>query len=570
MRFVRRSAIAWVALISLLLAVPASGAPRYGKLSGMVVDPTGTPQMGATVRLIPEDVRGRGPIQLLTNERGLFSSARLFPGVYSVHVSLAGFLPAIERHVRIDPKITTILKIELDSLFSSLDRLRGRPNQAVEPDEWMWVLRSSPATRPVLRWVEGEVVLEGETPQAEVAQKRKPHGRVEFTAGARRPGSVSNLADAPATAFAYEQKIGAFSRLMLAGQASYERSATAGFATMWLPSGEIGHGPQTTVVLRQSKLGPAGPTFRGVRLQHVNQLALGDRLSLRYGAEYILVGLGNSTSSLRPRGELIFRVSPAWRASLSVAARPWSGARVPASALEASLDELDAFPTVLVRDARPVLEGGWHEELSVERQLGPKASLVAAAFRDRSRHTAIFGRGATLNPDFFQDFFSRAFVYDGGNLNAWGTRIAYRQKFSDELEAAVVYAWAGALIAEEAAATVDLRDALQTRHRHSLAARVSTRVPRFGTRLSASYKWVSGASVSRQDAFGELAYQVDPNLNLSVRQPLPTLLFSRRFEALADFGNLLAQGYVPVTVRDGQLQLVPAFRSFRGGLSFQF
>jgi hypothetical protein len=556
--------------MSLLLAVPASGAPRYGKLSGMVVDPTGTPQMGATVRLIPENVRGRGPIQLLTNEQGLFTTDRLFPGLYSVHVTLAGFLPAIEQHVRIDPRVTTTLRIELDSLLSSLDRLRGRPNQTVEPDEWMWVLRTSSATRPVLRWVEGEVVLEDETPQAEMAPTRKPRGQVEFTSGARRPGSVANLADAPATTFAYEQKIGTLSRLVLAGQASYERSAAAGFATIWLPSGEPGSGPETTLVLRQSKLGPAGPTFRGVRLQHVNQLALGDRFSLRYGVEYTLMGLGRSTSSLRPRGELSFRGSPAWRGSLSVAACPWSRARAPASALQASLDELDAFPAVLVRNARPVMEGGWHEELSVERQLGSGTSLVAAAFRDHSRHTAVFGRGATFNPEVFQDFFSHVFVYDGGSLNSWGTRIAYRQKFSDELEAAVVYAWAGALVAEDAAATVDLRDALQTRYSHSLAARVAARVPRFGTRLAASYKWQRSASVSRQDAFGELLYQVDPNLNLSFRQPLPTLLFSRRFEALADFGNLLAQGYVPVTARDGKLLLVPAYRSFRGGLSFQF
>jgi len=38
----------------------------------------------------------------------------------------------------------------------------------------------------------------------------------------------------------------------------------------------------------------------------------------------------------------------------------------------------------------------------------------------------------------------------------------------------------------------------------------------------------------------------------------------------ADMGNLLAQGYVPITTRDGSFVLVPAYRYFRGGLSLQF
>jgi hypothetical protein len=41
-------------------------------------------------------------------------------------------------------------------------------------------------------------------------------------------------------------------------------------------------------------------------------------------------------------------------------------------------------------------------------------------------------------------------------------------------------------------------------------------------------------------------------------------------EALADFRNLLAQDYVPVRTREGQVFLMPVYRSFRGGFSFQF
>jgi len=77
-------------------------------------------------------------------------------------------------------------------------------------------------------------------------------------------------------------------------------------------------------------------------------------------------------------------------------------------------------------------------------------------------------------------------------------------------------------------------------------------------------------ALSRQDSYGEALYEMDPFLSVSVRQPLPGTLWSCRWEALADVRNLLAQGYLPVASQDGQLILVSASRSFRGGLSFQF
>jgi hypothetical protein len=559
---------------ALLLCIPLWGTalladPPYGKLSGLVVDPSGVPQMGATVVLLSEEVRAAAPLQLLTNDRGLFSNEKLQPGLYSVRVTLAGFLPAVERHVRIEPNLITVLRVELDSVFTSLDRLRRQTRPPTESDDWGWILRASAATRPVLRFEGGEVVSDVSA-APEARRKRAAHGRVELTAGARRPGSVSNVADAAATAIAYEQNLGKTQRLIFAGSASYERSTSAGFATVWLPSGEAGRGPQTTLVLRRSDRGDSGPVFLGARLDHSGQLTLGDRFVFRYGAEYILVGLGHSTSSVRPRGELAVQFAPGWQASLTVAPRPFSSLDLPPSGLENALLALDALPAVFLRNGRPVLESGWHDELAVERQLGPNARLVAAVFRDRSRHTAIFGRGAASSPDFFQDFYSHSFAYDGGSSEAWGSRVAFCQRLAPGFEADLIYAWAGVLTPESLNGESGLRRSLGTQSRSSLAARFTGRVPGAGTVFTASYKWVQGRSVSRQDPFGEALYQLDPNLNVRLRQPLPSFFFPGKVEALADFRNLLAQGYVPLNTAEGQFLLVPSFRSFRGGLSFQF
>jgi hypothetical protein len=63
---------------------------------------------------------------------------------------------------------------------------------------------------------------------------------------------------------------------------------------------------------------------------------------------------------------------------------------------------------------------------------------------------------------------------------------------------------------------------------------------------------------------------IDPNLSLSIRQPLPSFMTVGRWEALADFRNILSQGYVSLEGLDGRMLMMPVERSFRGGVSFQF
>jgi hypothetical protein len=545
-----------------------------GKLAGVVRDTTGTPQLGASVEVIPEASGNLSAVSFLTDTQGIFRGDRLVPGLYSVRVTLAGFLPTLEKHVRITANLTTVVRIELESMFSSLEQLRRQPSTApMETDDWKWVLRSASVTRPVLDWIDQDSVAgANQTPEGRSAQ---PRMKVEFTDGARRPGSVSNLASSPTTAYAYDQKLGGASRLILAGQMSYEDEAGAGgIATIWLPSGSLGAGPYTALVLRESRLGPFGPTFRGVRADQGGSLGLGDRAVLRYGAEYVLVGLGTAASSIRPRFELDTRVSELWSVSLVFASQPGApGVLEPAEeengSLTAALNELDAFPALLWRGGHPTLEGGNHEELAAERKVGANGKFQVAAFHDDERHVAVFGRGSDLPAgDYFQDYFSNGFAYDGGSSSSWGGRLALREKLDHDVELTAAYAFAGTLTPGDATNGA-LRDALRTATRHSLGASISSKIPHMGTRLNAGYKWVGGVSVSRLDSYGESLFQLDPYLHVSVRQLLPKF-GPGRWEAIADCNNLMAQGYVPLSSRDGRLVLVPAFRTFRGGLSLQF
>jgi hypothetical protein len=571
-------ALVLTVLVSSFAAIPAAAQakPVPGQLAGVVRDTAGTPQLGASVELISEAAGLPLTRGFLTNTQGIFRGEKLAPGFYTVRVTLAGFLPTFEKHIQVNSNLTTVVRIELASMFASLDQLRRMPaNGTAEVDDWKWVLRSASAMRPVLEWVDGDT-LSVTAVAGESRIPRIPRMRMEFTDGARRPTSASSIAASPATAVAYEQKMGGANRVIFAGQVNYDNDAPAGgIATVWLPSGTLGAGPHTALVLREAKLGPAGPVFRGIRFDQGGALAIGDRAVFQYGGEYVLVGLGEAASSLRPRAQLNLRLTENWSTAIIFASLPNGPGPLEASeiqpggALAAALDELDAFPTLLWRDGHPVLQKGVHEEISAERKIGPRGKLQIASFHDDNRHVAVFGKGNDLpTADYFQDYFSNGFAYDGGSSSSWGTRVAFREKLDNDIEWTAVYSFGGALTPIADAEGL-LRDVLRTAQRHSLGAGISAKVPRLDTRVQASYKWVSGMTVSPVDAYGESLFQMDPYLHLAIRQPLPKFSLGR-WEAIADCDNLLAQGYVSASSRDGHVVLVPAFRTFRGGLSVQF
>ena len=315
-RTIRALAAAWLLC---LCALPLAAAPNSGKITGVVVDPGGTPQLGATVTISSEQLANSLPVELLTNDRGRFSTLALPAGMYSIRVTLAGFLPAMQQHVQVSSDHSTLLEIVLGSIFSSFERLRRQPDETSAPDDWTWVLRTSASTRAVLRWQDGGVVLDDPRVDSESSPRKDvAHAIVDLTSGANRPGSIANLGDSPATAFAYDVGIGAKGHLLMAGQFSYgDSSSAAGLATEWIPSGQLGVGPQMSFVVRESRLGPDGLTFRGLRVSRDDELAIGDRVSLRYGAEFLAAGFNGTTSALRPRGEVAVKLAKDWQASVA-------------------------------------------------------------------------------------------------------------------------------------------------------------------------------------------------------------------------------------------------------------
>src|SRR5260370_19205681 len=195
-------------MVSSFATIPgaAQAKPVPGKLAGVVRDEPGTAEMGASVELISEAVGVAATHGFLTNTQGMFRGDKLTPGFYTVRVTLAGFLPTFEKHIRVASNLTTVVRIELESMFASLDQLRRMPaSSTAQVDDWKWVLRSASTMRPVLEWVDSGT-LSASTISVEYERPRGPRIRMEFTDGARRPTSASTVASSPAPAVAYEQK----------------------------------------------------------------------------------------------------------------------------------------------------------------------------------------------------------------------------------------------------------------------------------------------------------------------------------------------------------------------------
>jgi hypothetical protein len=119
----------------------------------------------------------------------------------------------------------------------------------------------------------------------------------------------------------------------------------------------------------------------------------------------------------------------------------------------------------------------------------------------------------------------------------------------------------------------DLRNMIRSSRLQAATARLTATSPWTGTHMIASYQWTSerravlpGHMYSTQDV------RQMPGMNVYVRQPIPGFGgLPWRVEATADLRNLLAQGYLPLNMTNGQqLLLVETPRSFRGGLSFIF
>ena len=277
----------------------------------------------------------------------------------------------------------------------------------------------------------------------------------------------------------------------------------------------------------------------------------------------------------QPHLKLEYQVAPS-----TVVAAQYGSARAEGSdSLLERVGMLNAFPRLTESDYRLKMERLNHTEASLSRRIGKTARVQLASYIDSFHNTAVWGNQTTgaswLAGNFIPNPASHGIMMNAGDYQSGGFRAVYSQTFGGHVETLVSYATGNALVARGVMSTDTPQNPqalLRPQQTTALTGKISAEIPVTHTRIITSYERVPNDPVTLVDPYGQAMLQVQPYLGVQIRQPLPTFsFFPAHIEALADFRNLTAQGYVPVS-QGGEKPVVlsSGYRCIRGGFSVQF
>jgi hypothetical protein len=598
----------WTALLLLSAAsIPAvstaaSISPKgtlSGQILGLVTDAAGVPQMGAAVTLLtPQD---KFFDRALSDERGAFSFDGLAAGAYSIRVSLASFMPVSKSSILVQPGLRTLLNVSLAGLFSSIQLVYPTADQrAIMSDDWKWVLRTSNATRPVLR------LLPDWNPDDNAAARRASTGifsdtraLVQLSAGdggrVTSFGAESDLG----TAFALATSVLGKNQLQFSGNlgyASLSGAPSAGFRTSYSRGASEDSGPEVTVTMRQMFVpgrvsaailalsgGSSAPALRTLALSVHDGTQITDALRLEYGFSLDAVTFLDHGNYFSPYSRLIFAMTDNDQLQFSYSsgvpqAADYPGERSSERELQNDITALALFPRISVRDSHMRIQQSQNYEMGYRRISGSR-TYSAALFRENISNAALTIAGADgLFPagDVLPDVFTTSSVFNAGGYQSLGYMASIAQNFGDNLKVDIMYGSGDALVADrsqlQGQSPDGLRSGIRRARRQAVTAQVTYKAPWSGTEFSAGYQVADSHSVTPSHYFATQGTRAEPGLNIYLRQPIRTFsLLPVRMEASADLRNLLADGYLPFSSSDGRrILLMSTPRSFRGGLSFIF
>ncbi len=576
------------ALVPVYLAYPASPQRLSGSIVGVVSNSGGVPQMGASVLLY--DRFDRLLKRILTSENGTFGFDSLPPEVYAIRVSLASFLPAFKRNIQVQPGMQSLLNVNLASVLSSIELVAVSPGQSsIMSDEWRWVLRSSTATRPVLR-------LWDEKSERKSSVFSGTRGMVSVSAGDQASESALGTQPDLGTAFAVATSIRGQNRLQVAGNVGYSSvtgAPTAAFRTSFRRDAAGGIStPEVKVTMRQLFLPvhagallqggqntDSAPLLRTLSATVLDQKQLTDNLRVEYGSSMDSITFFDRLNYISPYARLTYD-----RGHGQVFQIGYASGTPPAEAfvrpgelgleLEQDLSALAMFPRVSLLSNTPRVQRTATMEAGYRRTAGSH-TFSAAVYNDDVSNAAITmlsPGGVTPSLDLLPDLFTNGWTVNAGGFHGVGYMVSVSQEFGRRLDVAVAYGGGPALVARTDQGTItDLKSSIGTSRRQSVTARASGTAPRTGTQFVVSYQWANVMALNPSHLYLTESMREDPGLNVRVRQPIPYFGgLPGHVQATAELTNLLGQGYTPLTVDARRMYLVQVPRSFRGGLNFVF
>jgi len=583
-----------IACLAVPCVAPAAGPIQLsGVIGGVVSDSMGIPQMGAIVVLYNRQDRVYGKVQ--TDDLGQFRFLGLFPDLYSVRVTLATFVPALKKNILVQPGMRSVLNVNLNTLFSTIQlAYPSVESGSLMSDEWKWVLRTASSTRPVLRFSDSAAGSRATSARSSMFSDTRGILRVSAGDGPLVTG-IANEADL-GTAFALATSLYGDNMLQVSGNVGYGSQTgvpTAAFRTSYSRS-LAGGSPEVSLTMRQlflpGRLGAALtgsesalPILRSMSASLNDRTQISEDIALQYGFTLDSVSFFNRLNYFSPYARLSYKAGENGEVDFAYTSgngRPDLGGSLSQDAdLQRDLGTLGLFPRISLRGARPKIQRGEEYELTYTLKSHSRIYQVSA-YRESVTNAAlslVAPAGLYTGGDILPDLFSGNSIFDAGDFRNTGYTAAVTQNVGEHLSATLMYGSMGALTAQNreivSNSPDELRSMIRSGRKQAATTRIAATSPWTGTHMIASYQWTDthrwampGHLYSTQ-AGGPM-----PGLNVYIRQPIPGFsILPWRMEATADLRNMLAQGYLPLGMVDGQRMLLVATpRSFRGGLSFIF
>ena len=559
---------------------------RFGAIRGVVNDSHGIAQAGIPLTVIRQD--GLFIRKILTGRNGRYELTRLLPGIYAIEIMVPDFLPFSKAPLSIQAGSPVQVDISLRTLTESVE-ISMPSSPAQSRDDWKWALRSAAIERPVLRFQ--EEMDRSQRDSISIPREHPLRGTVLLSAGneARTFGADPGLR----TLFNMNYDFSSRNELNMAGSAGFERGTpAASFLTAWNHRSETGSLSSFSANMHQIFLNsayrsafafsdlPSDLRVQSFNGKYENESAIGDRISMRYGAAFETVTLNKTLAQWNPFGQLTYTPSDQTRWILSFTGEA-PNLSSPSPAGYNLAQEILANPQISSRSNgqhEVALESGKHIEAAWQHRIGSRYRIEASTFFDSLSNVAltVSSSDQSLISGLLRDPFSENHFLDGGNFSAPGARATLGTKLSNASELIMSYSYAGNLLASTGTLPTDdsqsLRDLLRSQRGSSFAVKIHSTLPRSRTEVTTSYKWIPSNVVLPGDPYNTGSGRSDPYLNLAVVQPIPSPdIFPGQFRAIADFSNLLAQGYVAIRNPEGASSFFyPSARSFRGGFSFVF
>jgi Carboxypeptidase regulatory-like domain len=541
-------------------AAAALGATGGG-VSGIVRDPHGVPLAGVMVTLLQGRFNSKAVQTATTDAAGRFEIKDVLPGLYSLRANLASYLPQIKSGIGVASGKMAELSLILETLYlQSVSGSSSADRENAVKEDIESVLRSASSTRPILRVFDANAGDSEEWGQSTTRGRGGIRGVVSFSTAAFSTAPDLASAGNTFTDFAFIRDISPGTTLVVAGVLSdFGFAEVDSLVRLRGTDRHIASARLSIGILPYLSDSLTPLLDRNVRRLNMYNLDLQDEIKLSevfsviYGAELQMTDPSTRGSRFRPRWG--FKFQPSMRRNYTFIRT----SSLPQMQRTLDLGDGDtiALTSPFQHEFGNRLNFGvsriTHTESAMSQALGANSQFILGVYSDDfSANQVALGEGAN------QRIFN----------TARGARVAYGRKFSNRLDTLIGYTYGVGIEASR-----DFAE-LNPRNFHVVTARVRSEVSLTGTRFAATYRWVSGDSVTIIDPYQDLFDSASPGVSVMFAQAIPYLgrFIPGRLEAQVDMRNLFGRGtselYQSASLR--RVEFVQPTRSVRGGIKLKF